>query len=141
MAYCTLADIEAAQDDLIELTDDSDAGTVDQTVVDKAIATASELIDGYLRGRYTLPLDPVPGLLTALAADVTLYRLYARRPRLAVPESLSDRYKNALKILENIQKGLVTLGAGTPEVVTPAPAVSLVKASTRIFTDDMLEKY
>jgi phage gp36-like protein len=141
MAYCTITDIEAPEEDLIDLTDDGDTGVVNQEVVDKAIATAGELIDGYLRGRYTLPLDPVPGLLTALAADITLYRLYARRPRLTIPESLDGRYKNALKLLSEIQKGTVTLGAGTPEAPVTAPAVSQVQAPERIFTDDMLSKY
>ena len=141
MHYCALADIEASDQDLIELTDDNGAGVVDQSVVDKAVAAAGDLIDGYLRGRYTLPLDPVPGLLATLAADITLYRLYARKPRLTVPESLADKHKNALKILDGIQKGTVTLGAGTPETDIPTGAVSLVKASIRIFDDDTLDKY
>jgi phage gp36-like protein len=141
MAYCELADIESSQEDLIELTDDSDTGDVDQTNVDKAIAHAGELIDGYLRGRYTLPLDPVPGLIRTLAATISLRRLYARRPRLSIPESLADDYKNALKILENIQKGLVTLGAATPGEEIPSDAVSKVSAPERIFTDEFLDTY
>ncbi|MRR56959.1 MAG: DUF1320 domain-containing protein [Deltaproteobacteria bacterium] len=141
MAYCTLADIEAPNEDLIELTDDTDTGAVDQANVDKAIAHADELIDGYLRGRYTLPLDPVPGLIRTLAAVITLRRLYGRRPRLKIPEALADDYKNALKLLENIQKGLVTLGAATPGEELPTDAVSQVKAPARIFTDELLETY
>lgn len=141
MAYCTLADIESSEEDLIELTDDTDTGEVDQSNVDKAINHAGEIIDGYLRGRYTLPLDPVPGLLTTLAAVITLRRLYGRRPRLKVPESLADDYKNAIKLLESIQKGLVTLGAGTPEEVLPTGEVSLVKAPAKIFTDELLDTY
>lgn len=141
MAYCTLADIEAPNEDLIELTDDGDTGEVDQDNVDKAIGNADELIDGYLRGRYTLPLDPVPGLIRTLSATITLRRLYGRRPRLAVPDSLSDDYKNALKLLENIQKGLVTLGAPTTGEELPVEPVSQVKAPTRIFTDDLLDTY
>lgn len=143
MPYCTLSDIEAPQDDLVELTDDAGIGVIDETVVDRAIAKAGELIDGYLRGRYTLPLDPVSGLVTTLAADIALYRLYARRPRLTVPESLADRYKNALKVLDNIQKGAITLGAsGTSE----APAATTVggpqvSAPERVFSRETLKDY
>jgi phage gp36-like protein len=142
MPYCTLDSIEAPEKDLIELTDDAGIGVIDQAVVDKAIAHADELIDGYLRGRYPLPLNPVPGLIAALSADISLYRLYGRRPRLSIPESLSDKYKNALKLLDNIQKGQITLGiGGVPEQEIPAPAASLVKTPTRIFNDDLLDTY
>lgn len=138
--YCTQADIEASEQDLIELTDDSNSGVIDQSIIDKAVTNAVELIDGYLRGRYTLPLDPVPGLLTTLAADITLYRLYARRTRLAIPESLSDRYKNALKVLDNIQKGMVALGTGQ---ITQAAATGGAQAITpdRVFTRESLRDY
>lgn len=145
MAYCTAADIEASEQDLIELTDDGGLGVIDQGVIDRAIATAGELIDGYLRGRYTLPLDPVPGLLIVLAADIVLYRLYGRRSRLAISESLTDKYKNALKVLENIQKGIVSLGAGLsgqpsqdlPSVSGTAQTIS----SERVFTRETLRDY
>ena len=141
MPYCAIADIEASEQDLIDLTDDNGDGVINQTVMDKAIATAGELVDGFLRGRESLPLDPVPGLLTALAADIALYRLYGRRPRLAIPDSLSDKYKNALKLLENIQKGQVILGAVQVGGEITPPAVSLVKASDRLFSDDKLSRF
>jgi len=142
MIYCTLADIETPQQDLIELTDDNDLGIIDQTVIDKAIAAAGELIDGYLRGRYTLPLNPVPGLLPPLAAVIALRRLYGRRPRLAVPESLADEYKNCLKTLDLISSGRISLGS---EAVTGAiaPESGGVQTSSpdRVFTRDTLRDY
>ncbi|SDH91923.1 DUF1320 domain-containing protein, partial [Roseospirillum parvum] len=38
-----------------------------------ALADATALIDGYLRGRYALPLSPVPALVTALACDLARF--------------------------------------------------------------------
>ncbi len=138
MAYCTLADIEAPEEDLIQLTDDAGLGVIDEVIVAKALSHAGELIDGSLRGRYLLPLSPVPGLLVNLAATITLRRLYARRSAVKVPESLQDDYKNALKILESIQKGTVTLGVGLPDTVIVAAAGGMVAAPDRICSRTML---
>lgn len=142
MIYCTLADIEAPEQDLIELTDDYNFGVIDQTVVDKAIAAAGELIDGYLRSRYTLPLTPVPGLLLPLAGVIALRRLYGRRPRLSVPESLQDEYKNCLKTLDLIASGKISLGS---EAVngneTPATGGVSSSAPERVFTRSSLADY
>lgn len=112
--YCSLADILALvpEDDLIQLTDDTNPpASVDETKVDRAIGDAGELIDGYLRGRYDLPLSPVPGLLNTLAADIAVYRLYARRVKLTPPEGVSERYKHALKLLDKIRSGELQIGA------------------------------
>lgn len=112
MPYCTLADIvnQIPEANIIQLTDDERIGAVNQTRVNMAISTASSLIDGYLRGRYTLPLATVPELIRTIAIDIVIYRLYERRLELNMPEAMSDRYKNAVKLLEQIQKGLIKLG-------------------------------
>ncbi len=114
MAYCTLEDIQGAMSDaeLIQLTDDNiPPAVIEQANVDKAIARADNLIDGYLRGRYVLPLAPVPGIMVDLAVDVAVYNIYKRRKKVKMPESIADDYKNTLKILENIQKGTIEIGS------------------------------
>jgi phage gp36-like protein len=142
MAYCTLADIDVPEKDLIELTDDNNVGVVDQAVIDKAIAAAGELIDGYLRGRYTLPLDPLPGLLKTLALDIVIYRIYTRRVRLAPPEALTDRYKNSLKLLDQIATGKISLGTEALNGQdTPETGGAQSAAPDRVFTRDKLWDY
>jgi len=144
MTYCTIADLEkiVPNQDLIELTDDTvPAATIVTANVDKAIADAGELIDGYLRANYSLPLTPAPGLINTLAADIAVYRLYARRVKLTPPEGVAERYKNALKLLDQIQKGTIKLGAGaasTSEAISESVSVS---ADDRIFTRTTMEKY
>jgi phage gp36-like protein len=144
MAYCTLEDLGKImpEQDLIELTDDDVPAAVIVTAnVDKAIADAGELIDGYLRARYSLPLTPAPGLINTLACDIAVYRLYARRVKLTPPEGVSERYKNALKLLDLIQKGAISLGdGGTPTPEASGDSVS-VTAADRIFTRDTMEGY
>jgi len=143
--YCTQADILATvpTTDLIQLTDDAVPPTaVNEANVAKAIADAGELIDGYLRGRYTLPLSPVPGLINTLAADVAIYRLYARRIKLTPPDGVVERYKNAQKILEQVQGGKISLGAeSTGGGVTPESGGPQYSAPDRVFTRDTLGDY
>ena len=147
MPYCTLADILGIvpNNDLIQLTDDSvPAQFVVTANVDKAIADSGELIDGYLRGRYTLPLAPLPGLITTLSGDIAVYRLYARRVKITPPEGVSERYKNALKLLEQIQTGKVALGADALSASGITPAMSggaEYVAPDRTFTRDNLKDY
>jgi phage gp36-like protein len=142
--YCTLDDLKKIVPDqtLIQLTDDHTPPRAIVTAnVDKAIADAGELIDGYLRDRYTLPLSPVPGLIGTLAADIAVYRLYARRAVITAPDAVAERYKNAIKLLERIQEGKITLGAGgvtTPE--SSSNAVSMT-SQDRVFTRDKLRGF
>lgn len=143
--YCTLDDILAIvpENDLIELTDDSmPALAIDQAVIDRAIGDAGELVDGYLRGRYALPLSPVPGLINTLAADIAVYRLYARRSRLTPPEGVSERYKEAQKLMERIQAGKISIGTEiTGGTQTPVAGGPQVNAPGRVFSRDTLEDY
>lgn len=143
--YCTLDDIKAVMpaNDLVELTDDAiPPAWINQNVVDRAIADAGELIDGYLRGRYTLPLTPVPGLINTLAVDVAIYRLYSRRIKLTPPEVVSKRFELAGKLLGEIRAGKISLGSentggsGTPETGGPQFA-----APEPTFSRDTLADY
>lgn len=109
--YCTIEDIEThvSTSTLIQLTSDYEQDEVDRVVAEEAIIYSSTLIDGYLRGRYTLPLDARFPLLRIVAIDLSVYRLYSRRMRDDMPEVIEANYKNAIKILQDIQKGAISL--------------------------------
>ena len=109
--YCTIDDIEkhTSTPTLIQLTSDDGQEIVDKTVVEEALLYSSALIDGYLRGRYSLPLDICFPLLRVLAVDLSVYRLYSRRMRNEMPEVIETAYKNAIATLRDIQKGVISL--------------------------------
>ena len=112
MFYCTAEDIEIqlGKEPLIQLTNDNcEQNTIDTVVCEEAILYSSTLIDGYLRGRYNLPLNTHFPLLRVVAMDLSIYRLYSRRIMTEIPEVVCDAYKNATKTLENLQKGIITL--------------------------------
>ena len=112
MFYCTAEDIEIqiGKEPLIQLTNDNcEQNTIDTVVCEEAILYSSTLIDGYLRGRYNLPLNTQFPLLRVVGMDLSIYRLYSRRIMTEIPEVVCDAYKNAIKTLENLQKGIITL--------------------------------
>lgn len=111
MDYCTIEDIETqtSTPTLIQLTSDDGKEEVNRVVALEAILYSSTLIDGYLRGRYSLPLDTHFPLLRILAIDLSIYRLYSRRMRNEMPEVIETAYKNAISTLRDIQKGVITL--------------------------------
>ena len=112
MFYCTAEDIEIqiGKEPLIQLTNDNcEQNTIGAAVCEEAILYSSTLIDGYLRGRYNLPLNTQFPLLRVVAMDLSIYRLYSRRIMTEIPEVVCDAYKNATKTLENLQKGIITL--------------------------------
>ena len=82
--------------ELIQLTDvDSVANAIDDTVLDRALDDADAEIDGYLAGRYTLPLATVPRVLTNIACDIARYRLHDDR----ATEQVTTRYRDAIRLL------------------------------------------
>ncbi len=109
MAYVTLSQLQDRYGDalLVSLTDRAavPTGSIDTDVVDRAIADASAQIDGYLAARYALPMASVPALLVDLTAALTIWKLHLYDP----PQKMRDDRDGALKMLENIARGLVTL--------------------------------
>lgn len=120
MAYCTVDDIRKQIDEskLIQLTDDENLGNVNQARVDRAIADADREIDGYAGSRYPVPMNPVPEVLRKLAVDIAVYNLYVRREK--VPEARSGQYVNAVKFLERVAMGKISLGVTDPDGNPPA---------------------
>ena len=145
MGYATLDDLKSAMSEqsLLDLSQDNpDLDELDLTVIDRALTDASELIDGYLRGRYILPITPTPSILRQLCVDIARYKLHLRRPEGGeLPANISDSYKNALNILKAIPKGEFSLGDIQTQASTPEPGPSRVMAPARIFTDELLAGY
>ncbi len=103
----TLTD-EFGAAELIQLTDRAApyTGAIVTAVLDRAIEKADAEIDGYLAGRYALPLAATPRILVGVANDLARYYLYTA----TAPELVVTRYKGAVKLLESIGSGKVSLG-------------------------------
>ena len=138
MSYCTQADLieQFSQQELVQLTDRDGTGQIGTEIVTQAIDQAGSRIDGYCRGRFALPLNPVDNIIRAIACDITRYRLYKD----SAPELVTERYNQAITDLKAIGKGTLTISAVAPakEAATDIP---MVEAYPRIFSEDTLEDY
>jgi len=141
MPYCTQADIERQLDfqTLVQLADDLGVGSVDSAVVDRAISDADATIDAYCQGRYSTPIDPVPDKVRQVSVDIAIYNLYSRRGDV-VPEVRKDRYREAIRFLERVAAGQISLGAATPAPETTNNGVDMDQ-SDRLFTRDKMGGY
>lgn len=106
--YCTVADLTArfGADEITALTDREHTGAINTAVADIAITDASTTIDSYLTGRYRLPLATLPTVLVQLCANIARYKLYDN----SVPETVRNNYQDAIRFLEQLSRGQVTLG-------------------------------
>lgn len=141
MPYSDKDDIlkQLSEAELIELTDDDELGVVDEAVVTQAIADADEEIDGHLAGVRTLPLSPVPGILRKVSVDIALWNLHSRKDD-TIPEIRKERYKRAVRFLEKVAEGKITLGSGDPD---PGAATDEAAYSAReqVFTSTTLDRF
>ena len=144
MFYCTAEDIEIqiGKEPLIQLTNDNcEQNTIDTVVCEEAILYSSTLIDGYLRGRYNLPLNTQFPLLRVVAMDLSTYRLYSRRIMTDIPEVVCDAYKNAIKTLENLQKGIITLETENNQTLQNGEYRTNKTTLDRLFNKGCLSEY
>jgi len=143
MRYCTRADLGNAIP-LITLTqlsnDDPAARQPNENVIANSVRQAEELVDGYLRGRYQLPLDPVPTVLCDAVLYLARHWLYQRRPEGALPDAVISARKDTLKLLESIRDGVITLGLPSGHAM-PEPGEIRVRARPQQFTAQLWEGY
>lgn len=92
------------------------------TRVEDAIADASAEIDGYLVGRYALPLDPIPAVLAKFCADLAAYAIIGTR-RLD-----EEKDKDFVRRAETARAYLTKVAEG--KIALTAPAVSGHEAGT-----------
>lgn len=118
--YSTVDEVKSMVDEgaMIYLTDDNGSGEIDESKIDNAINDADSEINGYLQKRYPLPLPSIPKVINKLSKDITLYNLFSRRgiDKDKNDDTVLQRYKNAVKFLENLSKGVVELGIAARQV-------------------------
>ena len=116
MAYATKEDIDElyGTDLLIRIADYDRDGTPDDDVVAKGLQAADEICNAYLSAEYTVPVVPTPGIVTACAIDIAVYKMALGRS--GRTDEMRVRYEDALAMLEKISTGKI--GLGLPPVTT-----------------------
>lgn len=115
MPYTTLAQLSARYGGqlLLQVTDRADppAGEIDASLVAQVLADTDAAIDGYLAGRYVLPLSTVPPQLPPIAQAIAIYKLHVFEPE----KKIADEYAGAIADLVRIAKGTIRLAAAGVE--------------------------
>lgn len=138
MSYTTQADLVERYGTpmLVDLTDRADppAGTIDADVVTRSIDDAGAAIDGYLKGRYSLPLAVTPPLVRDLAQAISIYKLH----RDTVSEKIRRDYEDAIATLKQIANGTVRLDvAGVEPTSSGATGVKFSDRPRDMTPDNM----
>lgn len=134
MEYATQQDMvdRFGSDELINLTDRQHTGAIDSEVVSQALLDANSEIDAYLASRYELPLASAPQSLVRIACDIARYRLYDEQ----ATETVSDRYKAAVRFLDAVAKGSVRFGPSNNGQQPQSSGEATINSSGRVFGRD-----
>ncbi len=145
MAYITNVDIEqwVGTTTLVELTDDTGAGSVDVTRVDASRLGAEGEADSYLATRYAVPIDvssepDLEAVLKIFILDLAAYRLHGRRP--PVPADVVRRREEAVAWFLRAASGDVQLPTALAAIDNPAlGTIGRAKGPKRSMTRESLE--
>jgi len=132
MAYSLKAEIqkEISDDELIGLTDDVGAGTMDDAKITAAIARADAMIDSYCGQVAEVPFTTVPAIIKQHSITIAIYFLFTRRS--VAPEVRRDNYKDAIKHLQDIATGKAALPPTTEGDVAEQVASSHTEEDRKI---------
>ena len=112
MGYCLLTDLEKLLPAtmLINLSNDTAGAVVANPVnIAEAIDQADREIDSYLSlANYTVPMLPVPPLVTNLSAKMAIWNLHLRK--YFDSTIWRETYKDCQRLLERIAEGKLSIG-------------------------------
>jgi len=144
MAIITQADVQGRipAAELIRLTDDAAAGTVNTTVLGQVIADGEGEVMNLIAQAYTVPLAlgdaNAAAAVKAMLLDVIVFRLLMRR--MPVPEDAVTAYKAAMARAKEIATKVVGLVGETPVGTAPAGGGSIaIDASERVISREEME--
>lgn len=148
--YIAVSDLftRMSEQDAVRLSnDDYTATQINEEVVNEIIDTAEEMLNSFVRGRYTVPLAPVTKLIKSMVLDIAVHGLYSRRTNITIPEPVRDAYNNTIKMLGLIQErkmhiGVSEIQSGIDGGISGGADIRVNKTpEDRLFGKENLEKY
>tara|TARA_R110002020_G_scaffold10801_22_gene41106 strand:+ start:28019 stop:28456 length:438 start_codon:yes stop_codon:yes gene_type:complete len=144
MAYCTIDQLTERYGAvmLTQLSDRAELApggpSIDAALFERAIADADALIDGYLFGRYQLPLAQVPTLLVDLSQRVAIYFAHGQ----VASDKIRKDYEDAVKTLERIAANTIRLQVdGVEPASSGQDGEVLLTQTDRPMTVDSMKGY
>ena len=111
MAYCSESDLQArfGAEEVADLLDLDNDANPDSNRLTSAQSDCDATIDGYISGRYDVPLVSVPTVIINLASNIVRFLLWGN----GAPEEVRKRYDDSIKTLKDIQSGKFNLPLDT----------------------------
>lgn len=107
MLYATQSDfIKRYEERTLRLLCANEDGTLNTDKIQEALEDASQTVDSYLAGRYSLPLATVPAVLARHCCYLARYFLEKGR---ATDQARQD-YEDSIRYLEKVANGTISLG-------------------------------
>ena len=107
--YTTIAAIngEIQMLELVQLTDDTNTGELNSTVLNQVITNASGEVDQACSNLYgqQLPFQPVPSSVANIALTIACYRLYRRRQIPDEQNKFWKEYSRVRDFLDDVNTG------------------------------------
>lgn len=117
--------------------EDRETTEIDEEKVARAIGDATAIVDGYLRGRYQVPvINPHADLIRATCI-LARYDL-AKSDRSDPTDQMQKDYDDVIRWLTDVQKGIVKLAAKTANEQINNSGVARFEDRSAIFSPDSL---
>ncbi len=106
--------------------------TLDEAKVQEALEDASQTIDSYLAGRYSLPLRQVPAVLERHCCYIARYFLEKNR---ATEQARKD-YEDSLRYLEKVAAGTISLGISEQGETVESDNTAMIESAGSVWARD-----
>ncbi|KNE84436.1 MULTISPECIES: gp436 family protein [Aggregatibacter] len=106
--------------------------SADSPKVAEALEDASQTIDSYLAGRYTLPLKSVPAVLERHCCYIARYFLEKNR---ATDQARRD-YDDSIRYLEKVANGTISLGISEDGKTVEGDNVAIIESQGSVWARD-----
>jgi phage gp36-like protein len=101
-------------------------------LIESKLLDAESIVNGFLASRYAIPLATVPRLVVTILCDVARYQLYDDM----ATETIKNKYDDALKMLQAIAGGKVSLGVDPAGNKPESSDVATVSSETPVWRRD-----
>ncbi|WP_276224881.1 gp436 family protein [Pasteurella multocida] len=106
--------------------------TLDEAKVQEALEDASQTIDSYLAGRYSLPLKQMPAVLERHCCYIARYFLEKNR---ATDQARKD-YEDSLRYLEKVAAGTISLGISEQGETVESDNTAMIESAGSVWARD-----
>jgi phage gp36-like protein len=133
MSYASSDDIvfRYGRDALYIAADRDNDDVIDSGAVERALSDASDEINTYVGKKYQLPLPSVPSVMIRVCVDIAMYRMSTG---LALTEEKRNRFDDAVRYLERVADGRISLGYDNGSTATEAVGDAELITSRRRFS-------